>query len=133
RLAGSLRHMMTEIDAFEEALHRKVDELAIARELADAALKTKQEFQATMSHELRTPMNGILGMTELLLADEACSERREQLATVKHSADLLLEMVDDILDYAQAESGRLEIRATPFSLRACVDGLAAAHATTMTQ
>ena len=133
RLAGSLRHMMTEIDAFEEALHRKVDELAIARELADAALKTKQEFLATMSHELRTPMNGILGMADLLLAGETSPERREQLATVKSSADLLLEMVNDILDYAQAESGRLEIRATPFALRACTDTLATAHATTMTQ
>ena len=132
-LSRSLRDMMTEIDAFEDALHEKVDELAIAKELADSAEKTKREFLATMSHELRTPMNGILGMTELLIGVETDGERREQLATIKSSADLLLEMVNDILDFSLAESGRLEIRATPFSLRACVSSVATLHGQAMAQ
>ena len=132
-LARALRDMMSEIDVFENALHDKVDELAVAKELADAAGKTKREFLATMSHELRTPMNGIVGMTELLIAAETDAERREQLATIKTSADLLHEIVNDILDFSRADSGRLEVRATPFSLRACVTTLVALQEPAMAQ
>jgi signal transduction histidine kinase/ActR/RegA family two-component response regulator len=132
-LARALRHMMTEIDAFEETLHRKVDELAVANQLADVAARAKREFLATMSHELRTPMNGILGMTQLLLAGESDAERREQLATIQSSADLLLDIVNQVLDLSSAESGELVIRATPFTVRSCVTSLTALHQPAMAE
>ena len=84
---------------------------------AEAANIAKGRFLANISHELRTPMNAILGMVDLALPKQADSTARDFLQTARESADLLLALLNDLLDSAKIESGKLELESAPFSLR----------------
>jgi PAS domain S-box-containing protein len=107
---------ITERIEAEEALQR-------GKEAAEAANIAKSQFLANMSHELRTPMNAILGMIDVALPKATDPTVQDCLQTVKGSADLLLTLLNDLLDSARIESGKLELESAPFSLRRMLDQL----------
>ena len=89
---------------------RRIQELRIAKERAEAANEGKSRFLANMSHELRTPLNAVLGYAQILMRDRALSELQKQgLATIQRSGEHLLGLIEDILDLAKVDANRLEL------------------------
>jgi signal transduction histidine kinase/DNA-binding response OmpR family regulator len=96
---------------------RVEQEMRAARLKAEESDRMKSEFLTNMSHELRTPMNALIGMTELVLDSPLESTQREQLNTVLESAESLMEIINQILDFSRIESGTFELHRTSFSLK----------------
>jgi PAS domain S-box-containing protein len=109
------------------AANRNLEETGrLAREMADRAealSAAKSDFLANMTHEVRTPLNGILGMTGLALETELKNDQREYLELVRSSAEALLSLVNDVLDFSKYEVGKLSLDCVEFSLRALLRDL----------
>jgi len=95
--------------------------LAAAREQALLASRTKSEFLSTMSHEIRTPMNSVLGMAEVLAETDLDGAQRRYLETLRFNGGALMKLLDDILDLAKVESGRVRLRNKEFDLADLVE------------
>ncbi len=118
--ARDLEREVRERAAAEAALRRREAELRQAKDAAEAASRAKGEFLANMSHEIRTPMNGVLGMVRLALEAGPSPELREYLGLARDSAEALLTVINDVLDFSKVEAGKLELEPADFSLREAV-------------
>ncbi len=115
-LLFSIIHDITQRQQMEESLH-------LAREAAEKANRAKSEFLANMSHELRTPMNAIIGLGYLALRTDLTPRQRDYLTKITASADGLLLLLNDLLDLAKIEAGKLELEQITFPLHPILDRL----------
>ena len=109
-----------------EAEQRSRVELVLAKQAAESANRLKTEFLTNVSHELRTPMNGVLGMTEILLSTELSEEQFECAVIIRDSGRSLVTLIDDILDFSELETGRLRLKPSEMNLGRVFDDVAAA-------
>lgn len=105
----------------EETVQQRTEELRLARDAAEAANKAKSVFLANMSHELRTPLNAILGFSQLMRQDHSLtSSQLEYLEIINNSGDHLLKLINDVLEIAKIEAGKLQLNVTTFDLHRLV-------------
>ncbi|MGB0597386.1 MAG: response regulator [Rubripirellula sp.] len=116
-----LRRTIKKLEDTRKKLDKQAEELKLATKNAESANKAKGEFMATVSHEMRTPMNGVLGMTDLLLETELDAEQFEFAQAVKACAGGLLKIIDQILDFSSIEADSLHLKNRPFKFDELID------------
>ncbi len=99
-----------------DEIRQKNEELRIAKEQAEAANRAKTQFLANISHEFRTPMNAIMGFTNLLLEEGQTPEKYELLKMVHESGEILMKLINEVLDLAKIEAGKLELEKSYFAI-----------------
>jgi len=121
RMLRGLIDTQEELKKANTSLDEKVDELAQANLHLYETNRLKGDFLATMSHELRTPLNSILGFSDVLQAIPSLDAKQQRyVANIRSSGRMLLEMINDILDLAKIEAGKMEVRPTGFRLESAV-------------
>ena len=110
------------IGAMQNITERKASEglLLQAKEEAEAANRAKSNFLATISHEIRTPLNGVLGMAQVMAAEELSPPQRERLGVIRQSGETLLAILNDVLDLSKIEAGKLDLELAEFDLASLV-------------
>ncbi|MGH8260830.1 MAG: ATP-binding protein, partial [Steroidobacteraceae bacterium] len=118
------RHQARERERLEAEVEARTHELRDSnRQLAEAA-RAKSDFLDRMSHELRTPMNGVVGMTELLSRTSLSADQSRLTRTIRSSAQVLLQIVNDLLDLSRAQAGKIELESLPLDLCRILDDCA---------
>jgi signal transduction histidine kinase len=126
RMLRSLVNMQDRLRKVNSDLDRKVDELAQANMALYESNRLKSDFLATMSHELRTPLNSILGFSEVLLSANQLNDKQHRwVRNIQSSGDKLLNLINDILDLAKIEAGKMQVRLAEFSVYDVCEGLLA--------
>ena len=108
--------LMRSFNRLLSQIYKTNEALVLAKDYAEYSAKIKEEFLANMSHEIRTPMNGIIGMKDLLQETELTEEQKTYLSNIDISAENLLVIINDILDYSKIEAGKMSIESIQFDL-----------------
>jgi PAS domain S-box-containing protein len=116
RIATELTEAIVFAEFATEIAEEAKNKAESATLIAENAVKAKQQFLSNMSHEIRTPMNAIIGFTKVLLKTELSSKQKEYLTAIKLSGDALIVLINDILDLAKVDSGKMTFEATPFKM-----------------
>lgn len=138
-LKNGINSMAMSLTAYHEEMQQNIDqatsdlretleqmeiqnvELDLAKKRAQEAARIKSEFLANMSHELRTPLNGVIGFTRQTLKTDLSATQTDYLQTIERSANNLLTIINDVLDFSKLEAGKLILEHIPFSLRQTLD------------
>jgi signal transduction histidine kinase len=119
---------MTDVHAAQVKLRQSAENLRNSNRQLDQALQEAQDaarvkasFLATVSHELRTPMNGVIGMTDLLMDTAPSEEQQSYVETIRQCGEALLNLINEILEYGKIEAGKLELECIDFNLRTTVE------------
>lgn len=123
-LAYQAQEARADAETAAQLVRAEAEELVRERDQVTASARGSSEFIASMAHDLRTPLNGVLGMVELMLHSPLSEEQRDQALTVRASAESLVRLVGDIVDFSRAGTGQLEVQSEEFALRVIVDDVA---------
>lgn len=125
KLNKLVKERTRELEQKTREIEAKNTQLLQAKEEAEKSSKAKAEFLSTMSHEIRTPLHGVIGMIDLLLMENPTSEQMEKIKTLKFSAENLLSLINDILDFNKIDAGKIDLDSREFSLKEIVRNIKA--------
>ncbi|WP_192820387.1 PAS domain S-box protein [Rufibacter sp. LB8] len=120
RIATELIEAKVAAESATEQAEMAQAKAELATQIAEDAVKAKQQFLSNMSHEIRTPMNAIIGFTKVVLKTELTEKQREYLNAIKLSGDALIVLINDILDLAKVDAGKMTFEQIPFKLSASI-------------